>query len=502
MSNLKINLLLEMLDRVSGPARRMGQNMSASLERVSKRAQEAGKRISDIGKSVSLKVSAPLAGLTGLALKTSANFERMGIALKTSFQGDEEAARAALEQIKEFAATSPFQIEEIMNSFIRLKNMGLDPGVEAMTAYGDMASAFGVNITDMVAAVTGATTGEFERLKAFGIRAEVAGKKVRFTFQGVSEVVGKNSKEIEGYLRRLAEEKFAGGMIDQSKSLGGAFSNLEDAVSFALGGLGDEIVRSAGIKEFLRGLSDFIDRLTKRFQALSPETRKFISWAILIGVALGPVLIAVGQLTIGIAGLMLVMSKLGLVLSAGGIAAWFTAFGGKLMFVATTAIPLVVTALRAMTLAVVGNPVTVFLVALGAVAVALMAQWEPFRKFWKALWAEVKLVVAEAWNFIKPIVDALGNAYRAYAEIGQTIGGFAGGVIRYATTGEIGSKDAPQPNIIQPQLLAPAAQRQQVDTTSTVRLELSDERVRVKEARTNDPRQKIEVETGLLMGGF
>ena len=195
--SLKINLLLEMLDRVSGPARRMGQNMSASLERVSKRAQEAGKRLNDIGKAVSLKVSAPLIGLTGLALKTSADFERMGIALKTTFQGDEEAARAAFDQILEFTAKTPFQISEVMDSFIRLKNMGLDPGVEAMTAYGDMASAFGRNITDMVDAVAGATTGEFERLKAFGITTEVRGKKVAFTFRGVREVVGKNYKEIE-----------------------------------------------------------------------------------------------------------------------------------------------------------------------------------------------------------------------------------------------------------------------------------------------------------------
>ena len=53
--------------------------------------------------------------------------------------------------------------------------------LEVAAAYGDTASAMGKSLDDMVEAVADAATGEFERLKEFGIRASKNGDRVSFT---------------------------------------------------------------------------------------------------------------------------------------------------------------------------------------------------------------------------------------------------------------------------------------------------------------------------------
>lgn len=203
-------------------------------------------------------IGAGLTAIGGFALSTAADFETMRVALKTTFQGNEQAAKDAEEQIKEFAARTPFDLQQVTNGFIKLNNMGLDPSERALTSYGDTASAMGKSLNDMVEAVADAATGEFERLKEFGIRASSEGENVKFTFRGVTTEVGKNAEEIENYLIGLGETNFSGGMEDQSKTLSGLLSTLKDTFANAM----DTIANDSGLldaaKEAIKGLSDFL----------------------------------------------------------------------------------------------------------------------------------------------------------------------------------------------------------------------------------------------------
>src|SRR3546814_239216 len=176
-----------------------------------------------------------LAGLgVGLVLRgiieTSAEFQRLQTSLKT-VTGSTEAATAAFNQIKRFAASTPFDLKQVTTAFVKLKALGLDPSEAALESYGNTASAMGKSLNDFIEAVADASTGEFERLKEFGIKAKSEGDKVTFTFQGVATTVRKNAEEIEQYLQRIGNVQFAGAMEEQSKTLGGALSNLGDAVT-------------------------------------------------------------------------------------------------------------------------------------------------------------------------------------------------------------------------------------------------------------------------------
>ena len=192
-------------------------------------------------------------------VSTNAEFERLSASLKT-VTGSVEEAKKAFNLIEDFATSTPYQLDEIVDSFIRLKAMGLEPSMKALTSYGNTASAFGRNILDYVEAVSSATVGEFERLKTFGIKARVEGETVRFIFQGVTTEVAKNAHEIEKYLRSIGDINFGGAMGEQMKTIGGTMSNIEDALA--------KVSRTIGEN----GLNQAVKNVLDQFNNMISET--------------------------------------------------------------------------------------------------------------------------------------------------------------------------------------------------------------------------------------
>lgn len=168
-----------------------------------------------------------LRGVTAIFTATK-TYQQLNASLKT-VTGSAENASEALEFISNFAKTTPFELEEVTQAFIKLKALGLDPSEDALTAYGNTAAATGKSLDQFIEAVADASVGEFERLKEFGIKARQQGESVSFTFRGITTTVSKNAKSIEGYLRNLGKVQFSGAMEEQMKTLGGQLSNLKDS---------------------------------------------------------------------------------------------------------------------------------------------------------------------------------------------------------------------------------------------------------------------------------
>jgi len=144
--------------------------------------------------------------------------------------GSSSAAQLALSQIQEFAATTPFQINELTGAFVKLANQGFKPNIAQMRLLGDLASSTGKSFDQLAEAILDAQTGEFERLKEFGVRAAVAGDQVTFTFKGIKTQVDNTSEAIRGYVLSLgAAEGVSGSMEKISGTLGGRISNVKDS---------------------------------------------------------------------------------------------------------------------------------------------------------------------------------------------------------------------------------------------------------------------------------
>jgi hypothetical protein len=161
--------------------------------------------------------------------KTTAKFQKFEAVL-TNTLGDGSAAQAAMAQITEFAAKTPYGVDELTASFVKLANQGFIPTINQMRSLGDLAASQGKSFDQLTEAIIDAQTGEFERLKEFGIRASKEGDKVSFTFKGVKQQVDFTNDSIRNYILSLGEvQGVSGGMEAQSKTLGGGLSNLEDS---------------------------------------------------------------------------------------------------------------------------------------------------------------------------------------------------------------------------------------------------------------------------------
>lgn len=190
---------------------------------------------------------------------TVSKFQMLEASLVT-VTGSQEKASQAFDRMQQIASTMPVTLDKLVGGFVKLQARGLTPSEAAIKSYGDTASAMGKSLDQMIEAVADASTGEFERLKEFGIKANAEGDKIRFTFRGVETVVKRDAASIEKHLIQLGQVNFAGAMEDQMKTLGGALSNAKDAVDAffkAIGDQGSENILTEFINDSAQALRDF-----------------------------------------------------------------------------------------------------------------------------------------------------------------------------------------------------------------------------------------------------
>lgn len=206
------------------------------LKKFGKDAGDAGGGVVSLtGKLTALRGAIAATGAAYAAARigayvfeTAKEFESLNAQLITT-EKTQARAQLAFDRIQDFASKTPFALQEVVQAFINLRNFGLEPSAEALTAYGNIAGSMSKSLDQVIQAVADAATGEFERLKEFGIRARQQGDEVTFTFQGVSTTVRKNATEIEHYLQRIGLVSFAGGMERQAATIEGVTSNMGDA---------------------------------------------------------------------------------------------------------------------------------------------------------------------------------------------------------------------------------------------------------------------------------
>lgn len=164
-------------------------------------------------------------------IDTMSKFETFEAVL-TNTLGSNSAAQHSLAQLNEFSQKTPFEIDELTDSFVRLANQGFTPTMEEMTKLGDLASSKGKGMKDLSEALIDAQVGEFERLKEFGVRASKHGNMVSMTFKGQTVEVKNTDSAIKNYILSLGDlQGVSGSMAAISETTGGQISNLKDKVT-------------------------------------------------------------------------------------------------------------------------------------------------------------------------------------------------------------------------------------------------------------------------------
>lgn len=360
-----------------------------------------------------------LSSIASDALNTYRSFESMQATLKT-MTGSAANAQVAFAEIQKFASTTPYTLDQSVQGFVKLKALGLDPSMDSLRSYGNTASAMGKDLMQMVEAVADASTGEFERLKEFGIKASKQGENVAFTFQGVTKTVGNNSKDIQDYLLNIGNTTFGTAMSDQAETLNGKISNLKDSWA----ALQVQIIENTGVadmaKASIAGLADILSEASAFIQSAATEWAFFkdslqfsdeapfvilrslgdsIAW---IGEAIAPALPYVGEFMAVFAGSVATFT-----LVAGGVGLVSTTFG-------------------AMSAAVMANPVGATIAAIGAAAYLIYDNWDGVSAFFTDLWAGTQTAAstfADWWSsttFDQKLVDIDTTALETAQALSET----------------------------------------------------------------------------------
>lgn len=338
-------------------------------------------------------------------IQTLANFERFDAVL-TNTLGSGSSAKIAMEEIVEFASNTPFAVDELTGAFVKLANRGFAPTSKEMRKMGDLASSTGKGFDQLVEGVLDAQTGEFERLKEFGITARKSGDNVAFSFKGVTTNVKFTQGAIKDYILSLGELKGVSGAMEAiNKTTGGALSNLGDSVTLLYLKIGKSLNTEIGatialLKTTVESLGDFVIWLKKGGDDVD-------ILAIAIAAVTSGLIAYKTQLILATAWTK-ITSLAQLALAAA------SAFTGTSLVGASVAMKIFTVAQWAMNVALTANPIGAIVLLLAALIGGLVMAWnrsETFRGVILGTWEALKVLGSFIYSFFEPAVKAVGKAF-------------------------------------------------------------------------------------------
>jgi hypothetical protein len=412
---MSYGFVLEMLDRVSKPARtatvnmRLAQKAAMSLHgsvaAAGNSLSNMGGRLGGITSMISGGLAAAGIGMIGAkVIETTSNFERMEAVL-TNTLGGQGMAQQVMRDITALAERTPFQVDALTDSWVRLANQGFKPNMEQMTMLGDLASSTGKDISMLSEAVIDAQVGEFERLKEFGIRAEKNGDRVKFSFKGQATEVAFTQGAIQDYVLSLGTlQGVQGSMAAQMNTTGGRISNMQDKLTSLYKEIADAL--RPAIVALLETLSRMLERLRGVVAWVQENRDAVVKWVAVIGTVVGAIL-----------GLVMVAKTVSFI--SGIVMVVVNAFG-----ILVNILRVVRTAFILFNIIASANPLGLIVMAIAAVIAALVimgVKWREIRDFLvnlgKFLWNN------HPFKWMLDLID------RVFPQFRQAIAGLMQGVV-------------------------------------------------------------------------
>lgn len=389
-----------------------------------------GKVARGVGLAVGIAASVASASAlaAGVLVGTAAKFEKFQTILET-MEGSSAKAKVAMAWVADFAVKTPYELDTVMDSFVRLRTYGLDPTNGMLTTLGDTAAAMGRPIMDTVEAFADALTGENERLKSFGITASKSGKTITYTY---TNALGKTVKAsvragdrlaIQAKLMEIWGSKYGGAMDKLSQTWEGMTSNFADQwMKLQL------MIMNAGLFDWMKSkLKSVLDQINKME---ADGTLK--KWAEKIGNTIQTVLTQTwdfAQKT------YTMISKLNgyLQKAADYVGGWENlgiilagfVFGPALVATAAGLIQ-IATGLAALSTALLANPVGLAIAAIAGGVYLIYDNWDAMEPYFGGIWNAIQSGVETTWNFIKSLFDwsPMDAISSAFGGIGDKIGGY------------------------------------------------------------------------------
>lgn len=275
---------------------------STAMQNAARQMQRAGQQLQDVGKSMTMNLTAPIVALGAASLYAFGQIDALKRGL-ISFAGSAEAAETEFSKLRDVAKLPGIGLEEAVKGSINLQAIGMsaDDARTAMIAFGNAIATVGGGRENFELAIRG-----------FGQLTNASKPLQQDLYQIANQLPQVNKLMIDAFGTNRAEDLAAMGMSGKQLAeflvaelgklppvAGGiknAFENMKDSTSIALAGFGEAIEKNFDISGKLTAFADWITRISEGFKTLEPDVQKFILVTAGLLAVTGPLLLTLGGL--------------------------------------------------------------------------------------------------------------------------------------------------------------------------------------------------------------
>lgn len=281
------------------------ERLKTSTKDLTGNTNELGKSFGGVGQFAKIAGAAfagiGIADIALNAIKAADAFNLMQAGLKRVSGGDTDVATSKFRELSKIADELGIKNNELVATYTSLAQRGFKPTGDEIKKLIDIAKASNKEVNQLAEAILDAQTGEFERLKEFGIKSKVSGDQITFSFNGVTKTVKNSADEINKAILSFGDlasvQGAAAGAANTLAAAQNRLSNATDALLVNIGQLGNEAVATlvtgfGGVvgsindvlfptqalnREFdeqriiVSGLDKDLPKLTERYKVLSSQ---------------------------------------------------------------------------------------------------------------------------------------------------------------------------------------------------------------------------------------
>ena len=412
--------------------------LTSGLQKVQGDLKGWSQGVKDVGWGMTKYITAPVVGLAGSLIKTGVEFKAFKQEAEAAFSillGSKDLAGKFMDDVLQFARTTPFAFPDLLDGTRKMVSFGMasEDSLVVIGAIANAVAAMGggapeiATLSDVFAKITsnGKITGEeLNRLGDQGINAlKILANQAGVSMDEMRKRISSGAIDSEAAIMGLVDGIMngtegingatvaMGGSLESIKgtwkgtmdSLAGAWRNAADQI------LTDDMFAKIGeaawklidvvkklpeligplaerLTDLLVGIIDGVSKLVDWFFNLDPATQQLIVQFLALMVALGPVLMVIGQIGIGISALIgflgFLLSPIGLIIVA------ILALVGVFLYLWHT-----------------NEGFRNAIIAIWeGIKDAAMRIWGALQAFWKQHGETIKTLFSIVWNFILNII--------------------------------------------------------------------------------------------------
>lgn len=268
MDYLRAQIVLSLVDKVTQPLHDINKSIRTF--------NEATATFTKLGTKMMITGSAAI--FVGKSFVSAAGqIETYRATLTNMFAGDVDKAKARLKELSQIAATTPFELPQVIEAGNQLQAIG-KYSADTLKALGDMAANAGKPIEQALRAYTKLATGQkgiaVDMFRDLLITTE---DWINATGKGVSksgELLATTEEMLAALPKILASKNILGAMEAQSKTFSGVISNFKDSMFQFFATFGEGLLDP--VKSVIKGITDVINSI-KQWGEEHPKLASFIS---------------------------------------------------------------------------------------------------------------------------------------------------------------------------------------------------------------------------------